>query len=366
MLWRPQRGPGGETLVFGYVGADEVHAVRVRCESPGEVMLDGAAVLPTLGGRDLPARLREKLPWSAPHALAFAGSTPALYGHAVTVELSQWDEAGAGVRDAREILHLARWQALDTTRDKAAAYFGVPLEDIEPVGSSLERWRQTSEETTATVFQACLPRWARDERVLPDDVGGNRFLLPLVLAHRVGNGDPAEALLCMEDQQMSVSIRKHGVLREVRTVRCGARDVRRELARVLECAETDAEILLQKLSSNGLADMSERLLARVLRRLAPLWSGALHVLFDDLAPDVRPVRMQIVGMYPRIVGKWLCRPRLVADVLGFPCRCSVLRLVDGDSLGWTSTLLLTAEAFVQSTAPGSRLGVQVPQQLVRA
>ncbi len=333
---------------------NSIYALRgFRSAENPPLKIQAEAVFSMDNKERLPSLLQQKLNWQPEEQIFITKPSPLLAGTSISLVLPRHDEEHPVIRDAREILHRAQWRASDSAREEAANFFGCSLEEVEPYGSAIERWKETSEEVEATIFQACVPRWNVNEEYLSLP-GANQFLMPMVLGQEVGNTPVPEAILHTEDNLSVLVVRQNNILKKVRTVNCGIDTIRGQLQKSLDCSPHEADVLMQHCLEGKLSEGGQKTILRVMRQLLPLWAGMFAVGMDNIPENERPRKLLVTGLYPKLIAKLYCRPQILMRWSHENVKVSILAQ-QNDLLGYPSALRTSFKYITRQTA-----GVKVP------
>ncbi len=340
-FWRRSVASQENSALILYVHDGSLYAVRgVKVPAAGTWQVAGETVVRIGDTALLLQLLRERLAWREGQCVFATGPMPPLVGRGVSVTVPRFEAGHVVVRDTRELLHHAHWQAVDTVRDLACTFFGCSLEDVDVVSTAVEQWRESPAGVAVTLFPLCGPQ-ARVSAYSPellDALGARPAFLPLLLSRMVGDGETPEGVLHVEDEAVTLVVRRGRALLHLRTLRYGVDDIRRAVERGVGCTVSESEALLALAADGRLSVAGSRVVAQISRTLLPLWGGILEVLTDSLAPEERPRQLVVTGCFPSLVARLFCRPRIVLRTMGERCGVRALPHLHGDPHGIVSAL----------------------------
>lgn len=319
--WRKDSGTSG--ILLASIVEEGLLCVAGRREGDRLRSLYARLSLPrgSVGG-DLRETLKNQLQWREEEPLFLVSPKPLLFGNLVVQTSARYEEGHAVVRDTRELLHAARWRAANDVREAAGQYFGVSLEDLRSVRTSLEESQDNGQNITASVFHVCAPGWGQErvaelQRLLPES---RELFLPLALSEAIGNGTSSEALLMVDEDVSTLVVRQRGIPRHVRSISFGHSDVRAYVRSIVSCDDMEAQELLTAMDARTLPPDAQKTMLRILRRLQPLGGHVLATIAAAL--DVgTPARLVLRGPYPTVLATLFCRRQHLLKAFGAPVRC---------------------------------------------
>ncbi len=287
------------TIIFGTRRGDMIYAVRAR-GCPAGVTAISKVVSVSSDQEDFAGAVLQAIGARKSEPFIFVNTVPMVYGSAVSLHISRVDESHPVVRDIREILQHAEWQAGNTVREAATEFFDCSLQDIIPRSTFVERLRETVHEVAVTVFHMCEPDWAEEDT--------NVHTMPVLLSAMVGKQEQPEAIVWIDEDRTVVACRRQHVLREVRTIACGLSDIRECIEEEVSCSGAESSALLEKWEENKLPRDLISLLRDAVSDAGELFSGAFHTALSGIPERERPVRCVVSGLYPSVSSQTLLAP----------------------------------------------------------
>jgi len=334
-LWRKDK-ISDSCVYVGQVRNGSLYVAKGKtAEQEGKCHIEGEAVIPMSDPGEISANLNSRLGWESGQPLLVSHSFPLMLGSAVSISVPRHEEGHALVRDSREAAHLAQWRAADRVREETANFFSCSLEDIKSLGASMERWKETSENISGTIFQACVPSWSYEKmnqntELIPQS---ESFMLPMLLSKRVGRGDTPEAILHVDDFVSALIVRKNNSLTYVRSIENGIASIKDHMVQALSCSEKEAEILLKLLTKNKLNETNKKSISRIIRDLFPLWTGMFNSLVADIPLSERPLLLEVRGLFPDLIAKYFCKPQILMSWSHTPVKIRIPRNENPEDFG---------------------------------
>lgn len=337
-FWRKDNAQKNASTVVIAARGENFYVIRgYRDKVARAIKIQGEAVFSVENSERLEQLLREKLNYQENDAVYFAKPSPLLLGASVSTDLPRYEAGHPVILDTREAMHRVKWKTADLVREEASHYFGCSLEEIGNFGTVVEKWRETSDEVTATLFHVCSPRFVEDGPEECLGLGENRFVLPVMLSQEVGNGAEPEAILHTEDDLSVIAVRQDNQLKYLRSLNCGVGVIRDHLEKSLDCSAREAEVLMQNCLEGKLSDGGQKITLRLMRQLLPLWAGMFSVSMDNIPLSERPQKILITGLFPKMIAQLFCRPQLLMRWSHLPVKVTV-SAQDEDLLGMRSSL----------------------------
>lgn len=364
-LWRKDKI--SESCVFvGQIRKDSLFVAKGRAlESERKYQIEGEAVIPLGDPGEISAELHKRLGFEEGMPLLVSFPFPAMVGSSVSVSLPRHEEGHALVRDSREAAHIAQWRAADRVREETANFFSCSLEDIKSLGASIENWKETSDNISGTIFQACMPSWSYERmnkslELLPQ---AESFMLPMVLSQRVGLSDAPEAILHVDDSVSALIIRKNNHLTYMRSIENGIGNIKDHLMQSLSASEKESEILLKLLMKNKLNETNRKCISRILRELFPLWTGMFNSLVADIPLSERPLLLEIRGLFPDLIAKYFCKPQILMSWSHTPVKLRIPKNEDAEDFGIRVDIKAGLNQFFAGKMAGERPLTSLTDQL---
>lgn len=294
------------TIIFGTRRGDTVYAVRAR-GCPAGVTAISKVVSVSGDQEDCESAVLRAIGAHKSEPFIYVDMVPMVYGSAISLRIPRVDESHPVVRDIREILQHAEWEAGNTVREAATEFFDCNLQDIVPCRTFIERLRETVHEVAVTVLHVCKPDWDTEETSSSDV-----RIMPLLLSTMVGKLEQPEAIIWIDEDRTVVVCRRQHVLREIRTIACGLSDIRECIEEEISCSDAESSELLEKWEEKKLPHDLTDLLRDAVSSAGELFSGALHTVLSGIPERERPVRCVVSGPYPLVSSQVLlpsCRGR---------------------------------------------------------
>lgn len=320
----------GETparaLVVGRVLGNEIALLRVQCipDAAPMIRLLASGVIPWESGASLGEPFERLLGWRAREQVVLVSPTPSLAGATVFLEIApreRTEQRTEGVPD-RAWLHHARWEAREHVLETAARFFDCTIESVRVLAEEIHEDVEPSSRLAATIIVGL----ADDPECLPPDVPPDiprlqRALLPLLLGGLVGEQTDHVGLLLVEETQLSYGIWSGGRPLLLRSLPLGSTILVNALVEALRCSPREAATLLTRAENGDLSAGVMQVLARVLKPLLPLYSGAFQVFGEEIGQRFEaPARLEVLGNWATVFSRMFCRPAFVARC----CRRGVL------------------------------------------
>jgi len=347
-FWRKDNKQKNASTVVIAVRGDNYFVVRgYRDAAARAIKIQGEAIFSVENSDRLPELLREKVNWQTEDLVYFAKPSPLLLGASVTVNLPRYETGHPVILDTREAMHRIKWKTADLVREEAARYFGSSMEEIVTHSVTVERWRETASEISATLFHSCAPRFATesDEGPLSE---AKQFLMPVVLSKEVGCNEQAEAILHTEDNLSTFVIRQNNQLKYLRSLNCGVAVIKDHLEKSLDCSGHETEVLMQQCLEGKLSESGQKITVRLMRELLPLWAGFFSVSMDNIPLAERPQKLLVTGLFPKMIAQLYCRPQLLMRWSHVPVKVTALTQ-DGDLLGMRSVLRMALKQHTRES-----------------
>jgi len=348
-FWNKQKNSKYNSIVVAAIQGESVYAIRgYRSHEEHVIKIQGSQVFSTENIGQLPVLFKEKLNWCEGEAVYFAKESPLLFGKAFPVSVPRFEEGHPMILDSREVTHRLKWQAADLAREEAANFFGCTLDEIGTRGVSVEKWHESAQEIRATLFQTCMPRWQSDQNdfVIPD--GSREFVLPIILAQEVGNGDDSEAILHTEYDGTFLAIRKNNILEHFRSFNLGISTARNHLQNNFQCSAGEAEVLMKNIFGEKLSKETRKVTLRVLRQLLPLWAGMFTVGVEGIPQELMPRKLMVTGLFSNMVARVYCRPQLVSRWSHLPVKLTTLS-GESDSQSYFAALKMALKKLTRES-----------------
>lgn len=322
----PSRAADLGGAVVGLISDGEASFLRLSVQA-GTLVPHGAATVPWESGMSLGEPLERILGWTPREPVLLALETPDLVGE--TVPLPSAVPSTTRRADHRTVQLQALQNAREVVREHACRYFDCTLEGVEILGELMQGGADTEEPSAITIL-AALRSPGQEHRLAPlpppdiPEVG--MILLPLVAVNDTPVGVEAVGVITVERRVLTYAVWAGGLLIHLRSLPLGGNVLVEEIARALPCRLPEAENLLARLDRGTLSPAVVRLVARVLRRLLPLYSGAWSALAEDLPPAARPATVHVAGLFATVIARTFCRPPLISRCADVAQSAQPLRL----------------------------------------
>lgn len=290
------------TIIFGTRRDNTMYAVRAR-GCPTGVTAISKVVSVSTEQEDFASAVLKAIGAHKSEPFICVDTVPMVYGSAISLRIPRVDESHPVVRDIREILQQAEWEAGNTVREAATEFFNCSLQDIVPCDTFVERLRETVHEVAVTVLHVCKPAWDMEETNRSDV-----RIMPLLLSAMVGKQEQSEAIVWIDEERTFVVCRRQHVLREIRTIACGLSDIRECIEEEVSCNSEEASDLLEKWEENKLPRNLADLLQNAVSGAGELFSGAFHTVLSGIPDREKPVRYVVSGPYPLVASQTLLAP----------------------------------------------------------